>query len=281
MAVLDFGEPASPVGLVFVHANGFNAMAYRRLLAPLSKRMRIWAPDLRGHGRTTLSAEPSGRRNWRDLARDLEHLLDRIDGPPVVLAGHSMGGTAGLLAAAGRRERVSRLVLIDPVIWSRPATIGMNLPLVERLLRRSALAEGARRRRAVFASREEALAAYRGRGAFRGWEDGWIADFLVDGLTESPEGLRLSCPPGWEASNYAAQAHDPWRAVRRVKRPMTVLRAETGSICNLRETPADAPWVDVRTIAGSGHMVPMHQPQAVGDALLEAAMQTRSPSAAT
>ena len=33
MNVLDFGDPDRPVDLIFVHANGFNAMTYRSLLA--------------------------------------------------------------------------------------------------------------------------------------------------------------------------------------------------------------------------------------------------------
>lgn len=80
MSVLDFGDPKRPVDLVFVHANGFNAMTYRTLLAPLSGTLRIWAPDLRGHGRTTLPTEPQGRRGWSDHRDDLVALLDSLDG---------------------------------------------------------------------------------------------------------------------------------------------------------------------------------------------------------
>ena len=36
MSLLDFGDPKRPVDLVFIHANGFNALTYRTLLAPLS-----------------------------------------------------------------------------------------------------------------------------------------------------------------------------------------------------------------------------------------------------
>ena len=60
MAVLDFGDLARPVDLIFVHANGFNAYTYRSLLQPLSGALRIWAPDLRGHGRTGLPASRRG-----------------------------------------------------------------------------------------------------------------------------------------------------------------------------------------------------------------------------
>lgn len=75
MAVLDFGDPKRPVDLIFVHANGFNALTYRSLLQPLSGALRIWAPDLRGHGRTRLPALPDGRRSWKDHRDDLICLL--------------------------------------------------------------------------------------------------------------------------------------------------------------------------------------------------------------
>jgi len=94
MAVLDFGDLDRPVDLVFVHANGFNALTYRRLLAPLSGSLRIWAPDLRGHGRTDLPTRTEGRRGRSDHAADLTGLIQAPAGPPPVLAGHSKGGAS-------------------------------------------------------------------------------------------------------------------------------------------------------------------------------------------
>ncbi|RZJ86739.1 MAG: alpha/beta fold hydrolase, partial [Brevundimonas sp.] len=171
MAVLDFGDPKRPVDLIFVHANGFNAVTYRTLLAPLSASLRIWAPDLRGHGHSRLPVGAKGRRGWVDHRDDLIELLAGMDGPPVVLGGHSMGAVSGLLAAAERPDRVSKLVLLDPVIWSRAAVLAFNLPLLDRLPSRIPLVKNALKRRAVFESREAAMKAYRGRGAFKGWSD--------------------------------------------------------------------------------------------------------------
>src|SRR6185436_12357149 len=48
----------------FAHANGFNAQTYRFLLAGLAADMRVYASDLRGHGQTTLAANPKGMRSW-------------------------------------------------------------------------------------------------------------------------------------------------------------------------------------------------------------------------
>ncbi|MCS6624628.1 alpha/beta hydrolase [Roseibacterium beibuensis] len=272
MNVLDFGDPKRPVDLIFVHANGFNAMTYRSLLAPLSGTLRIWAPDLRGHGLTTLPADPAGRRGWTDHRDDLIALLDLLDGPPAVLAGHSMGGTTALLAAAERPDRVSKLVLLDPVIWRRWVVAAFHLPLLDRLASRIPLVKSALRRRAVFDSREQAMSAYSGRGAFRGWPEMMLADYLADGLIETDEGLALACPPEWEASNYAAQSHDPWRALKRLDRPVRILKGEAGSTCHLPDQPRGLPHVSVETVHGGTHFFPMLQADIARDALFDAAV---------
>jgi len=272
MNVLDFGDANRPVDLVFLHANGFNAMTYRSLLAPLSGSLRIWAPDLRGHGRTTLPTEPGGRRGWSDHRDDLIALLDALDGPPAVLAGHSMGATTALLAAAERPERVSELVLLDPVIWRRWVVAAFHLPLLDRLASRIPLVKSALRRRAVFDSREQAMDAYLGRGAFRGWPEIMLADYLADGLIETDDGFILACPPEWEASNYASQSHDPWKAMKRLDRPVRILKAEAGSTCHVPENPRGLPYITVETVHGGTHFFPMLKADVARDALFDAAV---------
>lgn len=271
MAVLDFGDPQRPVDLIFLHANGFNAFAYRALLQPLSGALRIWAPDLRGHGRTRLPANPEGRRSWKDHRDDLIALLDAIDGPPVALAGHSIGGTSGLLAAAERPDRVSRLLLLDPVIWRREMVWLMNLPLAGRMSRRIPIVKSTLRRRALFDSREQAMAAYRGRGAFNGWPDMMLADYLADGLVETDRGLELACAPAWEASNYAAQAHDPWRALARYPGEARILKAEVGGLCAVEPSPR-RPGLRVEAVSGGGHLFPMTHVETTRDALFDLAV---------
>lgn len=273
MAALDFGDPARPFDLVFAHANGFNGLTYRQLLAPLSGGLRILAPDLRGHGRTRLPTRIEGRRGWDDHADDLLALLDALDGPPVVMAGHSMGAVCALLAAAERPQRVSRLVLLDPVIWPRPLTAAFRMPLLRRAPGRMPLVAGALRRRASFPDRAAALKGYQGRGAFRGWPAAMVADYVEDGLVEQPDGtLALACTPQWEASNYAAQAHDPWRALDRFEGPVDILRAEHGSTCFIRDGGARRPNLTVRTVPGASHFFPMLQAEIARDALFEAAV---------
>ncbi len=270
LSVMDFGDAKRPVDLIFVHANGFNAATYRTLLAPLSGSLRIWAPDLRGHGRTALPTPVAGRWSWADHRDDLTALLDAVDGPPVVMAGHSMGGTSSLLAAAERRDQVSRLVLFDPVIWTRAWVTAFKFPILRRLPGRIPLARAALRRRRSFDSRAQAVAAYRGRGAFKGWPETVLADYLADGLIETDEGFTLACSPEWEASNYAAQSHDPWRALSRLRRPVRILRAEHGSTCRMSADPGRE--IAVETVAGGTHFFPMLKPDIARDALFDAAV---------
>lgn len=270
MALLDFGDPKRAPDLVFVHANGFNARTYRDLLTPLAERFRILAPDLRGHGQSRLPARTEGRRNWHDHRDDLIALLDSLDGPPVVLAGHSMGGTSGLMAAAERPDRVKALVLLDAVVWPKPMATMLRLPLLSQLARINPLVSNTLKRRERFDSREEALKAYRGRGAFKGWDDAVLADYLADGLIETDGGLTLACEPSWEASNYAAQAQDVWGALGHVSAPILALKAEHASICHLRPDPRRAN-LTVETVEGGGHMFPLTDPD-ITRAALEAAL---------
>jgi len=266
IAGIEFGPAERPVDLLFVHANGFNARTYRGLLAPLAPGLRVLAIDQRGHGRTSLPADPKGRRSWRDLADDLVRLLDRIDGPPLTLAGHSMGGTASLLAAARRPGRVKRLVLVDPVVLPSAAAIAAWLPWFDAATSRSPMVEGALRRRRRFESRDAAFAALRGRGAFRTWPDDALRDYVADGFADTHDGdVELACAPEWEASNYAAQGHFSTAALLRLRCPATVLKAETGSTCYLAWPPR--PGVSLRTVPGTTHFLPVERPDAVREAL--------------
>ncbi len=269
MSLLDFGDPARPVDVVFVHANGFNAMTYRTVLQPLAAGLRVLAPDLRGHGESTLPADPASLWSWRPYARDLLVLLAGLEGPPPVLAGHSMGATSALLAEATSPGRARSLVLFEPVILSRLRIAGAHLPGARaRVLRRLPLATAAKARRRAFSDRAAALAAYRGRGAFKTWPEASLADYVAGGVREAAEGLELACAPEWEAAGYAAQAHDPRAALRRVRLPVRILMGDRGSTCSLRR---GRPGVELETVAGAGHFLPLERPDLVREALAAAA----------
>lgn len=266
MAVLDFGPPARPVDIVFSHANGFNARTYRSILQPLAAELRILALDLRGHGASTLPAVVEGRDGWNEFRDDLLALLAAETGQPVVLAGHSMGGTSSLLAAAAQPGRVRSLVLFDPVLFDPPAP---GSPMAE-----SPLVQGALRRRAAFPSKAAALEAYRGRGAFRTWDEDQLADYVEAGFKPAADGgVTLACTPAWEASNFRSHNYDPWGAFAATRGPIRILRAEIGSTARLDRLAALTAdgRVTVEEIPGTSHFLPMEKPALVREALRAAA----------
>lgn len=270
MAALEFGPPERPLDVIFMHANGFNAGTYRTILAPLADRLRILAVDQRGHGRTTLPAVPYASNAWTGFRDDLLALLAALGETPTVLAGHSMGGTACVLAAGERADAAKRLVLFDPVVMTpeRLTSLGHDG------LRNSPLALGALRRRAVFASRDAALEGYLGRGAFKTWPEASLRDYLADGVLETADGqVALSCAPEWESSNFSAHFHDTIGAFAKIAAPIRILKAEIGSTCGLEQHEAEvlARDVDLEVIPGTSHFLPMERPDLVREALLAAA----------
>ena len=271
MLGLDFGDPHRSIEAVFLHANGFCASAYRTMLALVAGAHRVVALDQRGHGRSTLPADPHGRGDWIDLRDDLLAALDALGGGPVVLSGHSMGGTVSLLAAVAQPQRVKALVLFEPVLlhpdtvvqrhqW-KPGDPWPDLPLVQ----------GALRRRAVFESRATAEKALAGRGAFKTWPSAAVSDYCLDGFREEPAGgVRLACAPTWEASSYCAQGHDAWGALAQVRCPVTIVCAASGSTCDEGTALAVArerPLISLSVAPGTTHFVPQERPDLAAAAL--------------
>ena len=273
MAVLDFGSPERPVDVVFCHANGFNARTYRSILAPLAASMRLLAVDMRGHGASTLPAVVEGREGWPEFRDDLIALLRSETEGAVVLAGHSMGGTTCLLSAAAAPDSARRLVLFDPVFFDpKRAASGESNPL----------ADGAERRRAVFPDKAAAVAAYSGRGAFRTWSAEQLADYVEAGFRETETGeVTLTCAPAWEASNFRTHNYDPFRALRDVRCPVRMLRAEIASTARIDEHRAEVdanPRLRHETVPGTSHFLPMERPERVRMALRDAVEAATSPS---
>ena len=274
LAALDFGDPGRPIDVIFLHANGFNAMTYRSVLALMADRMRILAVDQQGHGRSPQRSVAEGRMDWLDLRDDLLGLLAALDGPPVVLAGHSMGGAVSIMAAAERPGRVRGLALFDPVIAPLDMVIAAR-DLTVPPHRDNPMAIGAKRRRAHFPSRAAAIESYTGRGAFKTWPAQALADYVEDGFRDRPDGeVELTAAPEWESSNFSAHLNDVWSALEVLRMPVAILRAEIASTCNLTSAQpyrAANPDFRVETVPGATHFLPLERPDLVAAALLEVA----------
>jgi pimeloyl-ACP methyl ester carboxylesterase len=114
---LNYAEgPAHGNPLVLLHGLGRRWQVFLPIIPSLSVRWHIFAPDLRGHGK-------SGRvpRGYHDVkyGEDVACFLrDRVSRPAVIL-GHSLGGMIGMWIAGRHPELVRALVLGDNMIIAR------------------------------------------------------------------------------------------------------------------------------------------------------------------
>jgi pimeloyl-ACP methyl ester carboxylesterase len=102
------GEPGDPP-LVLLHGLGDDERDWGTVLPALARRHRVYALDLRGHGR---SSHP-GRYSFELMRDDVRAFLGALGIGTCVLVGHSMGGTVAVLLAEMAPQLITRLVLVD------------------------------------------------------------------------------------------------------------------------------------------------------------------------
>src|SRR3990172_12332306 len=99
--------------VVLIHGWNGSTFSYRHTIPELAQNHRVVALDLLGFG---YSGRPA-RADYSVTAqvRLVAGLMDRLDIPSAVVAGHSMGGGIAMRLALSHPERVERLVLVDSV----------------------------------------------------------------------------------------------------------------------------------------------------------------------
>lgn len=102
------GNPTSPP-VVLLHGLGDDERDWQTVLSTLANRYRVYALDLRGHGR---SAQP-GRYSFELMRDDVIGFLDAIGVERCVLIGHSMGAVVAILVADAGSHRLTHLILED------------------------------------------------------------------------------------------------------------------------------------------------------------------------
>ena len=126
---------------LLLHCSMAHGRAWAGVMAALGHRLRAVAPDLPGHGQ---SADLPDGADFHDTATGAVLPLLQ-DGAPKTVIGHSFGATVALRLALEHPDLVSRLILIEPVLFaaargydSFPAYQAMMAPF------HAAVAEGRR-----------------------------------------------------------------------------------------------------------------------------------------
>jgi pimeloyl-ACP methyl ester carboxylesterase len=95
--------------VLLIHGMAGSSSTWRAMVPHLSKRYRVIAPDLIGHGQ---SAKPRGDYSLGAFSVWLRDLLDELDISRVTLVGQSLGGGVAMQFVHQHPDYCERLVLI-------------------------------------------------------------------------------------------------------------------------------------------------------------------------
>lgn len=137
--VLHYAETPGPgTPLVLLHGGSARWQSFEDIWADLAADHHLYAPDLRGHGR---SAWATGTYRLRDYTDDIVRFLQAVVGRPALVFGHSLGGMVALMAAAQYPAGVRAVAVGDAPLsqhtWRAPLRDSQ-----ERLMAWRALAGG-------------------------------------------------------------------------------------------------------------------------------------------
>ena len=215
VALHDLGGSGPP--LLFLHATGFHGRCYIQIAERLHDHFHVWAPDLRGHGD---SVTPDMALPWRGMADDALAVIDRLGfDEPIRACGHSMGGATVLATEHRRPGTIAAAWLFEPIVF--PAEHRTTT-------RENPLAVGARRRRHDFASIDEVLERYTGRGPFADVDPAALRDYVVHGFRPEAGGVTLKTTGENEARTFEGLDLDLFAHLPEITIPVTIVGSGDG-----------------------------------------------------
>ena len=264
------GQPGAPQ-LHFLHGNGFCALTLAAIAERMPQDSTLWLTDVPGHGG---SEQPKQRMpEWPAMARAVADALQQNNraGKPVVGVGHSMGGVLTLLAAARQPQLFSRIILLDPVLFSPEIVLAQQISRTTGIWKRTALVRSVSKRRQQWPDEQNMFDDLRSKGLYRNWQPEVLQAFCQGGSYDHQGQRQLSCDPRWEGAIFGSYPRGLWHAVRQVKVPVDILVAKESYGFILRSAKkAAAVNPNIRwQMFGNSHCFPMEQPVQTADKILQ------------
>ena len=251
----------SKLNFIFSHANGFNGRVYKPLLHKINNDYNIHTYDMRGHGDTTLKANPNNLKSWYSFRDDLMSVIKNMQ-TPVVLSGHSMGATASLLVALKRPDLVKKLILIEPVILPLRYIVSYRfLQFIKLAHYVSPLARNASIRRNSWDTKEEAIKYFREKKLFSKTSDEIVENYVEYGLKKETQ-YKLKCDPLWESACFRLTSHEVWFDLKHIDIPVKIVLTPGSLVCNnisQSRIKKYIPHSDICFIDQSTHMLPLEK----------------------
>ncbi|MCH9720808.1 MAG: alpha/beta fold hydrolase [Actinomycetia bacterium] len=223
---LAYVDEGSGEVLLLLHGMAGSSQTWRSVIGPLSRRYRVVAPDLPGHGE---SAKPRSDYSLGAFAVLLRDLLDELAVTRATVVGHSLGGGVAMQFLYQHPDYSERLILIGS------GGLGPDVGLTLRLLS----APGAELIMPIIAPRKVLNAGER------------VWSWLRGAGIESPRGEEI-----WRS--YSTFADAPTRqAFLRTLRSVVDYRGQAVSALNRLNTKTELPimaiWGDSDAIIPVEH----------------------------
>ena len=256
--------------LVLLHGVASNSTRWAEFIANTGLNYRILAPDLRGNG---AAAAPRTRLGMDVWCADIAAALDAERCARAVIGGHCLGANIALQFAARYPQRVSALVLIEPMPpEALTGTMGW-LALLKPLLHVLYGAARALNALGIYRRRLEPL-------DLREWDRKTRGGELALSLLASFS-LDLKSTPVAAYARMLAATAEPWPDAARIGVPVLALLSTRSSFTDAERTRLalsalrDCEIVELDAV----HWIPTEQPEALRGAI-EDWLARRGPEAA-
>lgn len=260
------GNPSAPP-LLLAHATGFHGRMFEPMAELLAPTYRCVAFDERGHGDTPPSAD--GSFDWHGFASDALEVVDTAGLPRPFGFGHSAGGAALLLAEIARPGTFRAIYCFEPIVAPVDDGVPFGGP------QSNPLAESARRRRAVFASRDAAFENYASKPPMMGFDRRALRAYVDHGFRDLPDGtVTLKCEPEHEARTYEmSMRHGAYSRFGEIACPVTIAWGSDSTTFGSDTFQKQAERLRhgrTEALEGVGHFAPFEDPKRVADSVLRA-----------
>ncbi|HEV2249796.1 MAG TPA: alpha/beta hydrolase [Candidatus Limnocylindria bacterium] len=236
---------------LLLHGIGHAGRQWDVFARAVGRRLRLVAPDARGHGD---SATPRDAYAPADFVADAIAILDALDVRRAVVVGHSMGGAHALALALAHPDRVAKLVVID----TGPSLEAAGRERTSRLTttrpdRFPTAAEAERYIRATSPGYGDELYAHRVR---------WL-------LRETPAGLVWRSDRAALERILAGRRGDLWSRIGELAVPTLVVRGTHGYLGRAVARRMVERLPDARLLElDAGHNVHLDRPVELADAVV-------------
>ena len=282
----DWGGEGPP--LIFAHATGLHAHVWLPLVQRMRSSFHCYGIDARAQGDTTAPAgaqelvdqntadqevansasetqnpapESPSRTSgfaWDNITNEYTKAMDiwKLSGRGDVYGfGHSQGGFALLSAALARPGTFAHIFGFEPVIFLAPENAVVGNPMD------NFMASIARKRREVFASKQEAYENYRTKLPFKMADDDVTRSYVHWGFEDLPDGsVRLKCRAAWEGELFSLSMSNLYHRLPTLDCEVTLGLGEFTSPAFIESIPmqhAQMPHSSIMHFPGRSHFGPL------------------------